>query len=85
MDTDNPSGQKFSKKLVQEPNLSQPNIIGDGHQPNSRGLYTHYKDSLLKVGWPPQVKQAQNDGPKTAYTREHDDGSANVNPTVALA
>ena len=27
-------------------------IIGDGHQPNSRGLYTHYKDSLLKVGWP---------------------------------
>ena len=28
------------------------NIIGDGHQPNSRGLYTQYKDSLLKVGWP---------------------------------
>ncbi len=26
-------------------------IIGDGHQPNTRGLYTHYKDSLLKVGW----------------------------------
>ena len=25
-------------------------IGGDGHQPNSRGLYTHYKDSLLKVG-----------------------------------
>ena len=25
-------------------------IIGDGHQPNSRGLCTHYKDSLLKVG-----------------------------------
>ena len=25
-------------------------IIGDGHQPNSRGLYTHYKDSLLKGG-----------------------------------
>ena len=22
---------------------------GDGHQPNSRGLYTHDKDSLLKV------------------------------------
>ena len=20
-------------------------ILGDGHQPNSRGLYTHYKDS----------------------------------------
>ena len=25
-------------------------IIGHGHQPNSRDLYTHYKDSLLKVG-----------------------------------
>ena len=25
-------------------------VVGDGHQPNSRGLYTHYKDSLLKVG-----------------------------------
>ena len=25
-------------------------IIGDGHQPNSRGLYTHYKDSYWKVG-----------------------------------
>ena len=25
-------------------------IVGDGHQPNSRGLYTHYKDSLLKGG-----------------------------------
>ena len=23
----------------------------DDH-PNSRGLYTHYKDSVLKVGWP---------------------------------
>ena len=29
-----------------------PYIIGDGHQPNSRGLYTHYKHSLLKVGDP---------------------------------
>ena len=26
-------------------------IIGDGHQPNSRDLYTHHKDFLLKVGW----------------------------------
>ena len=25
-------------------------IIGDGHQPNSRGLYTHLNDSLLKGG-----------------------------------
>ena len=33
-------------------------IIGDGHQPNSRGLYNHYKDSLLKVGWVyPQYKE----------------------------
>ena len=24
-------------------------IIGDGHQPNSRGLYTHYKDSLAQM------------------------------------
>ena len=30
-------------------------IIGDGHQPNSRGLYTTYKDSLLKVGWPSPI------------------------------
>ena len=28
-------------------------IIGDGHQPNSRGLYTNYKDSLLKGGRSP--------------------------------
>ena len=32
-------------------------IIGDGHQPNSRGLYTHYKDSLLKVGGLPSPKK----------------------------
>ena len=32
-------------------------IIGDGHQPNSRGLYTHYKDSLLKVGWPSPIQR----------------------------
>ena len=25
-------------------------IVGDGHQPNSRGLYTGYKDSPLEVG-----------------------------------
>ena len=31
-------------------------IIGDGHQPNSRGLYTHYKDSLFKVGWPSPIQ-----------------------------
>ena len=26
-------------------------VVGDGHQPNSRVLYTHYKDSLFLVGW----------------------------------
>ena len=25
-------------------------IIGDGHQLNSRGLYAHYKDSVIKGG-----------------------------------
>ncbi len=35
-------------------------IVGDGHQPNSRGLYTHYKDSLLKVGWPSPIYGAEN-------------------------
>ena len=32
-------------------------MIGDDHQPNSRGLYTHYKDSLLKVGGLPSPVQ----------------------------
>ena len=38
--------------MVQPP-TTQP--ILDGHQPNSWGLYTHYKDSLLKVGWPSPI------------------------------
>ena len=25
-------------------------VVRDVHQPNSRGVYAHYKDSLLKVG-----------------------------------
>ena len=29
-------------------------IIGDGHQPNSRGLYTHYKDSYKRWDDHPQ-------------------------------
>ena len=33
---------------VETPNIIS-HILEDGHQPNSRGLYTHYKDSLLKV------------------------------------
>ena len=30
-------------------------MVGDGHQPNSRSLSTHYKASLLKVGWPSPI------------------------------
>ena len=29
-------------------------IIGDGHQPNSRGLYTYYKDSYQRWDDHPQ-------------------------------
>ena len=29
--------------------------IGDSHQPNSGGLYTNYKDSLLNVGSPSPI------------------------------
>ena len=36
--------------LCQGLNSHYFHIMGDGHQPNSRGLYTHYKDSLLKGG-----------------------------------
>ena len=31
--------------LCQGLNSHYFHILGDGHQPNSRGLYTHYKDS----------------------------------------
>ena len=42
--------EKFEVKqlwchLCQGLNSHYFHIIGDGHQPNSRGLYTHYKDS----------------------------------------
>ena len=44
--------------MVKTPNMWQGrstpiifHIIGDGHQPNHRGLYANYKDSLFKVGW----------------------------------
>ena len=33
------------KQMCQGLNSHYFHIIGDGHQPNSRGLYTHYKDS----------------------------------------
>ena len=47
-------------------------IIGDGHQPNSRGLYTHYKDSLLKVGGLPSPIQGveKDPGSYEYYTKE---------------
>ena len=35
-------------------------IIGDGHRPNSRGLYAHYKDSYQKVGGLPSPIKRDN-------------------------
>ena len=34
-------------------------IIADGHQPTSRGLYTHYKDSVIKGGRSPIPKKTR--------------------------
>ena len=34
-----------TKHMCQGLNSHYFHILGDGHQPNSRGLYTHYKDS----------------------------------------
>ena len=47
----NSSGTDLSwrKAVTCVPGSKLP-IIGDGHQPNSRGLYTHYKDSVIKSG-----------------------------------
>ena len=50
-------------------------IIGDCHQPNSRGLYTHYKDSLLKVGFFPSPMQGVEKDPGS------DDLGLNSHPT----
>ncbi len=36
---------EFYEYMCQGLNSQYFHIIGDGHQPNSRGLYTHYKDS----------------------------------------
>ena len=38
-----------STHLCQGLNSHYFHIIGDGHQPNSRGLYTHYKDSYTHL------------------------------------
>ena len=35
-------------KLISSPDCFP--VLGDGHKPHIRGLYTHCKDSLLKVG-----------------------------------
>ena len=46
-------------------NSHYSHILGDGHQPNSRSLHTHYKDSgfLWKVGWVyPQDRELINPG-----------------------
>ena len=44
----------FQNQYVLGSNSHHFHIIGDGHQPNSRGLYTNYyiyiyKDSLLNI------------------------------------
>ena len=37
--------------MCQGRNSSYFHVIGDGHQPNSRGLYTNYKDSYWRWDW----------------------------------
>ena len=32
-------------------------MVWDGHQPNNRKIYTHYKDSLWQVGWQFLIKR----------------------------
>ena len=43
-----------SCQMCQGLNSHYFHIIGDGHQPNSRGLYTHYKDSYKRWDDHPQ-------------------------------
>ena len=38
-----------ASQMCQGLNSHYFHIIGDGHQPNSRGLYTHYKDSRIPI------------------------------------
>ena len=45
--------QKTYLYMCQGLNSHYFHVIGDGHQPNSRGLYTHYKDSIIKGGRSP--------------------------------
>ncbi len=49
--------QALDRAQVRRLNSHYFHIIGGGHQPNSRGLYPNYKDSLLKVGWPSPIQQ----------------------------
>ena len=39
------TGDRYERQVCQGLNSHYFHIIGDGHQPTSRGLYTHYKDS----------------------------------------
>ena len=50
LDPKSPFEFSGSLHMCQGLNSHYSHIIGDGHQPNSRDLYTHYNDSLLKVG-----------------------------------
>ena len=47
------------KHMCQGLNSHYLHIIEDGHQPNSRGLYTHYMDSLIKGGRFPIPKKTR--------------------------
>ena len=51
--TDEPNEPTLWFHVWQGLNSHYFHIIGDGHQPNSRGLYTHYKDSVIKGGRSP--------------------------------
>ena len=68
----------FFPILEDKPKCLNPHyfhIIGDGHQPNSRGLYTHYKDSLL-FRW--------DDHPQTNATFDHGTNGFSELPTSPI-
>ncbi len=56
----------------------------DGHQPNSRGVYTHSKDSLLMGGWAyPHYRELIDPGTDVLHTPYHsvqDDGQQLATP-----
>ncbi len=59
--------QDFSIHVCQGLNSHYFHIIGDGHQPNSRGLYTHYKDSVIKGGRSPIPNKTRQPWPWHIY------------------